>query len=35
MLSTLPKEKREEFLEDLARVGDACIAAAGKSPKKR
>ena len=34
ILSALPAEKREEFLQELAKVGDACIAAAEKSPRK-
>jgi DNA-binding MarR family transcriptional regulator len=35
ILSALPLEKREEFLQELAKVGDACIEAAGKSPRGR
>ena len=35
LLSTLAPEKREEFLEELAKVGDTCISIAKKSPRKR
>lgn len=35
ILSALPEGRREEFLRDLARVGDACVAAAEKMPRKR
>ena len=31
LLSALPEAKREEFLQCLAKVGDLCVAAAGKS----
>src|SRR5262245_27834237 len=34
VLSVLPESRREEFLEDLALVADACKAAAEQSPKK-
>jgi len=34
VLSVLPEARREEFLEDLALVADACKAAAEQSPKK-
>ena len=34
-LSVLPQGKREEFLENLARVADACRAAAENSPKRQ
>jgi DNA-binding MarR family transcriptional regulator len=35
VLSVLPEDKREEFLEHLAQVGDACKLAAERSPKQR
>jgi len=34
ILNTLPEARREEFLEHLALVADACRIAAGKSPKR-
>jgi DNA-binding MarR family transcriptional regulator len=34
ILNTLPGAQREEFLEHLALVADACRVVAGKSPKK-
>lgn len=34
VLSVLPESRREEFLEELALVADACKAAAEQSPKK-
>ena len=34
VLSVLPERRREEFLEDLALVADACKAAAEQSPKR-
>jgi DNA-binding MarR family transcriptional regulator len=34
ILSGLPEERREEFLEDLAVVADACKSAAELSPKR-
>ncbi|MCI0535653.1 MAG: MarR family winged helix-turn-helix transcriptional regulator [Verrucomicrobiales bacterium] len=34
VLSVLPEETRERFLEDLAAVADACRAAADSSPKR-
>ena len=34
ILTTLPEARREEFLEHLALVADACRVAAGKSPKR-
>ncbi|MEO6034664.1 MAG: MarR family transcriptional regulator [Verrucomicrobiota bacterium] len=33
LLSALPEGKREEFLQCLAKVGDACVAAAGNSSR--
>ena len=35
ILSVLPEEKREEFLENLGRVADACREAAEKVPKRK
>jgi DNA-binding MarR family transcriptional regulator len=35
ILSALPEGRREIFLEELAAVGNACVAAAGQMPKKR
>jgi DNA-binding MarR family transcriptional regulator len=35
VLSVLPPEKREEFLEHLTAVADACKSAAENSPKRR
>jgi DNA-binding MarR family transcriptional regulator len=34
ILSALPQERRENFLEELAAVGNTCVTAAGKLPKK-
>ena len=34
VLEVIPASRREEFLEDLALVADACKAAAGESPRK-
>ena len=34
ILEAIPDKRREEFLEDLARVGDACRVAADNSPSK-
>ena len=34
ILSVLPEPRREEFLENLALVADACHMAVGRSPKK-
>jgi DNA-binding MarR family transcriptional regulator len=34
VLSVLPEERRERFLEDLAAVADGCRAAADSSPKR-
>jgi len=34
ILSALPEEKREGFLSELAKVGDTCVAAAGKIPRR-
>ena len=31
LLSALPEGKREDFLQGLAKVGDACVAAAGQA----
>lgn len=35
VLGALPMEKQETFLEDLAKVGDACVAAAVKTAKSQ
>ena len=35
ILSTLPEERRERFLEELAAVGGACVRAAEQDTKKR
>jgi DNA-binding MarR family transcriptional regulator len=35
ILSALPDERREKFLEELAAVGSACVRAAEQEPKKR
>ena len=35
ILSSLPQERREIFLEELATVGNACADAAGSMPKNR
>jgi len=34
VLSVLPENRREEFLENLALVADACKTAAGQSPRR-
>lgn len=34
VLTVIPASRREEFLEDLARVADACKTAADESPRK-
>lgn len=35
LLSVLPLDKREEFLEELAALGDVCVAVAENSPRKK
>jgi len=35
LLSALPLDKREGFLEELAALGDDCVAVAENSPRKK
>lgn len=35
VLSALPQERREKFLEELAAIGDACVMAAGRGAKSQ